>query len=275
MSVGQKLEPTNGSARPPGRRPRGTAAGTSAARDERERAVAARRQPPRRGAQREERARDGAGQRRQTARTQPSTSWRCETARSAPRPTVDAEAEGEPARDQVQRGRRRRTRCARAPLGVVEALVGDALEQIRRGHGAERADDPRPEQPSQRREQDAVARHVVARVPGVVPQREALAAEELGAVDLRGEVGARGVDDEVQPRQIAATTHAGVRSIRASIARDPSRAAPLPGQSPQWRGSEPWHAPTTRLTKGTVRAGIVARRARATGAPSLAYMRHL
>ena len=61
----------------------------------------------------------------------------------------------------------------------------------------ERAHELRPQQPAQRRREHRVGGRVVAAVPLAVPDREALAAEQLGAEEVRRQVGRARLDDQV------------------------------------------------------------------------------
>jgi hypothetical protein len=67
----------------------------------------------------------------------------------------------------------------------------DPLEQDSRGDGGQRADDAHAQQRAERRKQERVRGHVVTAEPAQVEDRPALALEQPGAIDLRGEVGRR------------------------------------------------------------------------------------
>ena len=69
------------------------------------------------------------------------------------------------------------------------------------------ADEARSDSGSQRRKENAVAEQVVAPVPVVVPQQEAMRREQVRAKGLGGEVGARGLDDQVDEREDCGRDH--------------------------------------------------------------------
>ena len=64
--------------------------------------------------------------------------------------------------------------------------------------GRQNADQPRPDQGAQERQQDPVARQVVAAEPEVVPGDQALVREQARAKHLGGVVRAVGLDDQVR-----------------------------------------------------------------------------
>ena len=90
-------------------------------------------------------------------------------------------------------------------------------EQACRVRHRERRQQPRPDSRAERWREHAVGGQVVSGVPGVVPQREADAAEQVAAVARRREVGARRAATLDQPRPSAVIVQAG---SRARAARD-------------------------------------------------------
>jgi hypothetical protein len=86
--------------------------------------------------------------------------------------------------------------CTRAEVGAREPL-----EQRCRRDGRERADEARAEQGGERWRQERVAGRVVAAVPLRVPHREPVVREQVGAVNLCGEVRRRGREHEPQRRE--------------------------------------------------------------------------
>ena len=124
-------------------------------------------------------------------------------ASTAPRPTATPSAKV--SRPEMSVETRRHGEPQRRHAPAVE-VADEALEEPRGRHRAQGADEARPEQGRQRREEHAVAGHVMAPVPAVVPQDEA----EGGAVVLGREVRARRGQHEVGRRATtAATAHAG------------------------------------------------------------------
>ena len=196
----------NGWLPPSGKRTARTAAGVNAAaasqRPERGQAVRrAGRCSVRDAREREEQPGNGAGERREDAEREASAAVAVlerdhgaererhpERERQATDEQVGDGAGGEPHRAAPRRLR-------------AEVAAGDPFEQDGRGHGGERADDAHAQQRAERREQHGVRGHVVAAVPGEVEDRPAFALEELGAVDLRGEVGRRRAEREPRERE--------------------------------------------------------------------------
>jgi hypothetical protein len=89
---------------------------------------------------------------------------------------------------------------ARRPAGrVAQGAGGEPLEAQRTHDGGQRADHPRPEQRAERREDEAVTGNVVSREPARVIEHHAVCLEEVGSVDLRGEI--RGARGERQPQE--------------------------------------------------------------------------
>ena len=91
----------------------------------------------------------------------------------------------------------------RSPARALRAEVpaGERLEERGRGQRRERQGHRRPEQPGDRRRDDAVGGRVVAAVPLAVPDREALLAEQLGAEGVGGEVDGARLPDQVDDRE--------------------------------------------------------------------------
>ena len=109
-----------------------------------------------------------------------------------------AEAEGHAHRERQPAGEQERAGAdpepERAPArSPAPARMDERLEQGRGRDRGEHAGHPWPEQPAERREQDAVGRRVVAAVPLPVPDREPLCAEQLRPEDMCGHV------DRVRP----------------------------------------------------------------------------
>ena len=113
--------------------------------------------------------------------------------------TAAAAAAGRPRTRRAKRGRRREQR-----------------------QGADEAD---AEPAAERREQHAVAGHVVPAVPAVVPEREARAVEQAGAVGLRGEVRRRR-----SGRQVDGADRSGEQECRHRRRRLRGRGAQLAGE---------------------------------------------
>ena len=80
-------------------------------------------------------------------------------------------------------------------------LEHEPLEQQRGREHREHPHQPQSEQRAKRREQEAVAGQMVARVPVLVPYGEAEPAEEIHPVDLRGEVGGARIGDHPRGQQ--------------------------------------------------------------------------
>ncbi len=90
-----------------------------------------------------------------------------------PQADRDAEGEGEAAREQHRR-RARPEPQGRDAGAVAMPVTGEGSEQPRRRHRGQGPNEPRPERRRERREENAVAGQVVAPVPVVVPEQEAL-----------------------------------------------------------------------------------------------------
>ena len=92
---------------------------------------------------------------------------------------------------------------------VAVRVTGEGAEQPGGRHRGQGADQPRPERRAQRRKEDAVAGQVVAPVPVVVPEQEAVRGEQVGAKRLRRMIGAGGLQDQVRDREDGGHEHAG------------------------------------------------------------------
>ena len=160
------------------------------------------RQPQRDAGKAGEQAGDGArerSQRRERPRERAAPGVGGEQRDEAER---DGEQERDPAGEQPYRdgggepdraGEDTRTSAAVA----AEAALGEQREQRRGGERRERTGEARPEQSAERWIEDAVGEQEVARVPLVVPDRESMLGEDVGAEGRRGEVLALGREDEV------------------------------------------------------------------------------
>jgi len=161
----------------------------------------ARRQPVRRAGHRQKQPGDGTGERAGHGQSQPQPVLaqlqgidgaerhrQAERERQAPDQEVGDGADGEP-------------QSADASGARSEVLKRDALEQQRRGNCREDADDAHAKQRPERRKDNRVGGRVVTAVPVEVDQREALALEQAGAVDLGSEVGGVGPDEQPHERQ--------------------------------------------------------------------------
>ena len=87
-------------------------------------------------------------------------------------------------------------------------VAGEGAEQPRGRHRGQGAHQPRAERGAERREENAVAGQVVASVPVVVPEQEAMRGEQVRAEGLRREVGARRAQNQVGERKEAGQEHA-------------------------------------------------------------------
>ena len=119
--------------------------------------------------------------------------------RRAARRSADrhAEREGQAAGEQADGGggaEPGRAQPGALPVALVAPAARTGLPRPR----GQRAHQARPEQPGQRREQDAVAGGVVAGEPLAVPDREAELLEQARAKQLGGQVRAGRLPDQVQ-----------------------------------------------------------------------------
>src|SRR6185312_14844764 len=108
-----------------------------------------------------------------------------------------AEGEREPTGEQVGRGAGAEPQRA-DPRVLAELVTGEDLEQRRTAARRQAGRDLRRERRCDRREQHAVAGNVVAAVPPVVPDPEALARKQLRAQQMRGKIQARWRDQHVR-----------------------------------------------------------------------------
>ena len=216
-------------------------------------------QPVRPAREREEQAGDGAGERAAEREREPAavmTALQREHRRERER---DAHRERQPADQQVGGGAG--GEHERAPAGpLAEVPARDPLEQHGRRDGGEDPDDPHAQQRAEWREEDRVRGRVVAAVPVGVEQREALAVEQTGAVDLSGEIRRR--RGEREP---------GERERRGEQPGRDARRAPGAGSPLRQDGSR--HRPDARRTAAqrcfeVVTAGRRGRSAVPAGAPS-------
>ena len=104
--------------------------------------------------------------------------------------------QGQTASEEIGRGGRAEPQRA-DPGALAKALGGQAPEEQGRGDGRQPAEHPEAEQRGQRREEDRVAERVMARATERHSQRESLPLKELGAVDLRGQVGRGGLENHI------------------------------------------------------------------------------
>ncbi len=125
-----------------------------------------------------------------------------------PQTDRDPQREGEAAGEQHRRGARPEPKGRKA-RAVAVTMTGEGAEQPGSRHRGQGANQPRPEGGSERREEDAVAGQVVAPVPVVVPEQEAVRGEQVGAKRLRRMIGAGGLQDQVRDREDGGHEHAG------------------------------------------------------------------
>ena len=107
-----------------------------------------------------------------------------------------AEGQGQPPGVEVDRGGGAEGDGAQ-PGPRAEVTAGEPREQRGRGRGGESGGELRREQGRDGREQDAVAQDVVAAVPVVVPQPEALLVKQAGAEQVRRQIPRGRRDDHV------------------------------------------------------------------------------
>ena len=125
-----------------------------------------------------------------------------------PQADRDPQGEGEAAGEQHRRGARPEPEGRKAGAVAVR-VTGEGAEQPGGRHRGQGADQPRAERRAERRKEDAVAGQVVAPVPVVVPEQEAVRGEQVGAKGLRRVIGAGGLQDQVGDREDGGDEHAG------------------------------------------------------------------
>ena len=197
-SAGQKLDATNGKLPPSGKATASATRRPQRAGRQRHRPPARAVQPPGGGRQGHEGAGHRAGEARERGQgAGPARAAPRAAASTAAEPDGDAQREGQPPGDRASWPSPRRTTAPRRAR--PSRVAHQALEEPRRRRPrSARRRAAAPSDGRQRREEHAVAGHVMAAVPAVVPQHEA----EVGAVVLRGEVRARRGQHEVDaPRR--------------------------------------------------------------------------
>ena len=112
----------------------------------------------------------------------------------------DAERVRRAAHDEIDHGAEREPEASE-PRDGTEREVQDSFEDERGCDTADRAERERAERCADRGRDDAVVQHRVAAEPLAVPQDESVPAEEFGAEDLRGEVGAAPTQRDREERE--------------------------------------------------------------------------
>ena len=135
-----------------------------------------------------------ASARKRPATGLPQTVSTASPAASTRTPSLEGEqcpqADRDPQREGEAAGEQDRRRARAEPKGrkagaVAVPMTGEGAEQPGSRHSGQGANQPRSERGSERREEDAVAGQVVAPVPVVVPEQEAVRGEQVGAKRLR------------------------------------------------------------------------------------------
>ena len=201
--------------------------------------------------EREERAGNGAGERRQHAQRQRGRKKRAPRRQHRAEADRQAEVERDAAGEQCDGGADGEPRGGDTRRARGEAAVDQAGEQRGGDDHRDRRQRLRSDQRSQRGRKHGVGEQVVPAVPRVIPQREARAREQAAAVARRGQVGAGGRDDQVGERE------RGRDRPRGDAAREPDqvrRTARL--RVGALHGSEGAHA---ALRKSTTRSSTSGR----------------
>ena len=144
-------------------------------------------------------------------------------------PERHADRERQPARE--EQGGRGHAEPDRAPARALgsEVPARQRLEERGRGERRERERKRRPEQPRDRRRDDAVGGRVMAAVPLAVPDREALLAEQVGPEGVRGKVDGARLPDQVDDREHQRDEQRGERATSRCAGATAAAARSPPG----------------------------------------------